>query len=149
MTPYRLGDAFANGPLTTEVTKYAVAVPYDSAGPFTHAVSAHIHAAVVNARGEAYAWGCGSNDGRAGVQRFLQGPGGRPDLMKCYMMGPHRIGVADEEWWAHGPSLKGVRVLQLASGRTTMACIGVPVDACSSTCTTMDPTPTAAASAVT
>ena len=54
--------------------------------------------------------------------------GGRPpraDSMKCYMMGPHRVGTARPAYWPHGPSLDGVRVLAVASGRNHMACIGV------------------------
>merc|ERR1719471_2734021 len=76
--------------------------------------------------GRAWAWGCGSNDGRCGVERFLNMKGeGRPpevDLMKCYMMGPHRIGLARPAYWKH-PSLRDLRVLMLASGRNHMAAI--------------------------
>ena len=37
------------------------------------------------------------------------------DAMKCYMMGPHRVGVAREAYWPHGPSLEwGERRLLLA-----------------------------------
>lgn len=71
-----------------------------------------------------------ANDGRCGVERFLNMAGeGRPprvDSMKCYMMGPHRVGVARPVYWPHGPSLMHMRVLQVASGRNHMACIAVP-----------------------
>ena len=83
--------------------------------------------------GRLWAWGCGSNDGRCGVERFLNMRGERAlakgacvDRMKCYMMGPHRVGIVRRAFWKHGPSLDGVRVLQVASGRNHMACIGVP-----------------------
>ena len=55
---------------------------------------------------------------------------GRPprvDAMKCYMMNPHRVGLARPVYWQAGPSLRGVRVLQLATGRNHMAAIGVPM----------------------
>ena len=46
--------------------------------------------------------------------------------MKCYMMGPHRVGIARPAYWPHGgPSLDGVRVVAVASGRNHMVCIGV------------------------
>ena len=48
------------------------------------------------------------------------------DEMKCYLMGPHRVGVARAAYWPHGESLARARVVQLASGRNHMACIGVP-----------------------
>ncbi|CAE7243138.1 unnamed protein product, partial [Symbiodinium necroappetens] len=89
----------------------------------------HGREAVVCADGKAWAWGCGSNDGRCGVERFLNKKGeGKPpevDMMKCYMMGPHRIGVARPLYWKH-PSLQGMRVLMLATGRNHMAGIAVP-----------------------
>ena len=58
----------------------------------------------------------------------MHGDGKPPavDEMKCYMMGPHRVGVARAAYWPFGPSLARVRVTQLASGRNHMACIGVP-----------------------
>jgi hypothetical protein len=31
----------------------------------------------------------------------------RVDAMKCYMMGPHRVGCARAVYWPHGPSLDG------------------------------------------
>ncbi len=127
-SPYRVGSRFANGKLTTRPrSEFAIPPPYDRAGPWVAAVSAHIHAAAINVRGEAWAWGCGSNDGRCGVQRFLNGPGGRVDTMKCYMMGPHRVGVATSKWWK-GKSLRDKRVLQIATGRNTMAAIAVPLE---------------------
>ena len=104
--------------------------PYDVVKPFVGCVSAHIHSAVVDAEGRAWAWGCGSNDGRAGVERFLNMAGeGKPpkvDAMKCYMMNPHRIGLARRKYWGGGESLREMRVLQLATGRNHMACIAVP-----------------------
>ena len=42
------------------------------------------------------------------------------------MMGPHRVGIARAAYWPHGPSLDGVRVTAIASGRNHMAAIGVP-----------------------
>ena len=93
------------------------------------AISAHIHCVAVNARGEAWSWGCGSNDGRCGVERFLNMKGdGKPptvDTMKCYMMGPHRVGLARPAYWKFGPSLDGMRVLKIASSRNHMAAIAV------------------------
>lgn len=104
--------------------------PYDVVKPFVQCVSAHIHSAVVDAEGRAWAWGCGSNDGRAGVERFLNMAGeGKPpkvDGLKCYMMNPHRVGVARPKYWGGGPSLMGMRVIQLATGRNHMACIAIP-----------------------
>uniref|UniRef100_A0A7S2TP01 Uncharacterized protein n=1 Tax=Lotharella oceanica TaxID=641309 RepID=A0A7S2TP01_9EUKA len=127
LRPYRVGGKLANGKLTKPPkSEFAILPPYDQCGPFEDAVSAHIHAAVINRKGEAYAWGCGSNDGRCGVQRYLNGPSGKVDLMKCYMMGPHRIGIATKKWWPYGDGLAGMQVLQLATGRNTMACIAKP-----------------------
>jgi hypothetical protein len=45
--------------------------------------------------------------------------------MKCYMMGPHRVGIARSTYWPHGPSLDGVRVTAIATGRNHMAAIGL------------------------
>ena len=68
------------------------------------------------------ALGCGS-------RRFLNMAGeGKPpkvDAMKCYMMGPHRIGVARPLYWPHD-SLDGREVLQIATGRNHMAAIVAP-----------------------
>lgn len=54
---------------------------------------------------------------------------GRPaavDTMKCYMMGPHRVGVARPKYWKFGTSLRGMRVLKLAASRNHMAAIVAP-----------------------
>ncbi|GAB5366252.1 hypothetical protein AAMO2058_001128500 [Amorphochlora amoebiformis] len=126
LKPYKVGGRLRNGKLTTKPkSAFACLPPYDRCGPFVEATSAHIHNCVVNDKGEAWSWGCGSNDGRAGVQRFLNGPQGKTDLMKCYMMGPHRVGVAEKKWWPYGKSLSGKRVLKIASGRNTMCCVAV------------------------
>lgn len=73
------------------------------------------------------AWGCGSNDGRCGVERFINMHGNNKPLtidhMKCYMMNPHRVGVCDKMYWEK-ESLENVHVLQVATGRNHMACIG-------------------------
>ena len=99
-------------------------------GPLVAIASGHIHAASLGADGRMWAWGCGSNDGRCGVERFLNMAGeGRPariDSMKCYMMGPHRVGVARPAYWPHGTALDGVKVIAIATGRNHMACIGLP-----------------------
>ena len=139
LAPFRVGSAARNGAANPPLSPFAAWPPRDYAAPggapFAAAraggtvVSAHIHAAALDARGAVWAWGCGSNDGRCGVERFLNMAGdGKPprvDEMKCYMMGPHRVGIARAAYWPHGPSLAGVRVLQIASGRNHMACIGV------------------------
>ncbi|CAK9037899.1 unnamed protein product, partial [Durusdinium trenchii] len=126
--PYRVGGPLRNaadGPLSP----LGLAPPYDAVGPAVAAVSAHIHCAVLCADGKAWAWGCGSNDGRCGVERFLNKKGeGKPpevDMMKCYMMGPHRIGLARPLYWKH-PSLQGQQVLMLSTGRNHMAAIAIP-----------------------
>ncbi|CAL1127972.1 unnamed protein product [Cladocopium goreaui] len=93
--PYRLGGPLRNAS-EPPMSPLGLPPPYDAIGPAIQAVSAHIHCAVLCADGKAWAWGCGSNDGRCGVERFLNKKGeGKPpevDMMKCYMMGPHRIG---------------------------------------------------------
>eukprot|EP00928_Gymnodinium_smaydae_P019926 TRINITY_DN1767_c0_g5_i2.p1 TRINITY_DN1767_c0_g5~~TRINITY_DN1767_c0_g5_i2.p1 ORF type:complete len:354 (-),score=29.86 TRINITY_DN1767_c0_g5_i2:117-1178(-) len=129
LRPYRVGGPLRNGVENPPMSPLAVwPPPYDSICPVVSAVSAHIHAAVVCADGKAWAWGCGSNDGRCGVERFLNMKGdGKPpevDMMKCYMMGPHRIGLARPAYWKHR-SLQGMRVLMLATGRNHMAGIAV------------------------
>jgi len=129
LRPYRVGGRLRNDTKSPPLSKFAVwPPPYDSIGPVTMAVSAHIHAACLGHDGRAWAWGCGSNDGRCGVERFLNMKGeGKPpavDLMKCYMMGPHRIGVARPPYWEHA-SLNGLSVQFLASGRNHMAAIAV------------------------
>lgn len=133
LRPYKLGGPLRNGTQVGPLSPFAVwPPPYDSIGPVVSLVSAHIHVAVVDAAGRAWAWGCGSNDGRCGVERFLNMAGeGKPpvvDAMKCYMMGPHRIGMARPQYWKH-VSLEGQRVLLLASGRNHMAAVAVPQEA--------------------
>jgi len=130
LVPYKIGGKVRNTSKDPPISPYAVwPPPYDAIGPQVDIVSGHIHAGSVGADGRAWAWGCGSNDGRCGVERFLNMKGeGRPpevDLMKCYMMGPHRVGFARKTYWPH-PSLRGHRVTQLATGRNHMACIAYP-----------------------
>jgi len=64
------------------------------------------------------------------VERFINMKGdGAPqavDEMKCYMMGPHRVGIAKSSHWRFGRSLLGCEVFMLASGRNHMACIAGP-----------------------
>ena len=88
-----------------------------------------IHCGLITAAGEAWAWGCGSNDGRCGVERFLNMSGdGRPpkvDEMKYYMMQPHRVGIARPEYWKYGKGLRDTNVVQLASSRNHMVAIGL------------------------
>mmetsp|Transcript_18180 Transcript_18180/g.27288 ORF Transcript_18180/g.27288 Transcript_18180/m.27288 type:complete len:523 (-) Transcript_18180:140-1708(-) len=129
LTPYRVGGRLANGKLTRPPTSpFAIRPPYSSIAPAIFATNAHIHSTVLNGRGELWAWGCGSNDGRCGVERFLDGPGHKVDKMKCYMMGPHRVGVSREEFWKHPKGqvqFDKMNVLSVATGRNTMACIAV------------------------
>lgn len=132
LKPYRVGGKIRNGTDNPPLSPFAVwPPPYDSTGPVAMAVSAHIHGAYVGTDGRAWAWGCGSNDGRCGVERFLNRNGeGKPpevDSMKCYMMGPHRVGFARPLYWKH-PSLQGQLVSMLATGRNHMACIANPKD---------------------
>jgi alpha-tubulin suppressor-like RCC1 family protein len=129
--PYRIGSPPRNPCTAAPLSPYACWPPQRYAaelGRVNSVVSAHIHAACCGEDGRLWAWGCGSNDGRCGVERFLNMSGeGKPprvDGMKCYMMGPHRVGCARAVYWPHGPSLDGVRVLAVASGRNHMACIG-------------------------
>lgn len=104
--------------------------------------SYHISALCIGRDGRLWAWGCGSNEGRCGVERFLSSNGRqfKPSKMKCYMHTPHQVGVCHDfafnglkdEWPAmkgNGP-LDGVRVLRIAASRNHGACIGV-VHACS------------------
>lgn len=125
---YRLGGPLRNAS-EPPMSPLGLPPPYDAIGPAIQAVSAHIHCAVLCADGKAWAWGCGSNDGRCGVERFLNKKGeGKPpevDMMKCYMMGPHRIGVARPLYWKQ-PSLQGQQVLMLSTGRNHMAAIALP-----------------------
>lgn len=129
LTPYKVGGVLRNGSASPPLSPLCIwPPPYSTIGPVLSVVSGHIHAACVCADGRAWAWGCGSNDGRCGVERFLNMHGdGKPpavDEMKCYMMGPHRIGVARPIYWKH-KSLQGYRVLSIATGRNHMAGIAV------------------------
>ena len=141
--PYLVG-----GPLRDQVKLQNSLVPhepmspfacwpsYDTCGPFVHVVASHDHCVVVNAQGELWGWGNGT-DGRVGVERFLNMSGERKngkngaskppvmDRCKCIMMGPHRVGLARKEYWPGGASLQRYRVLEVASGRNHMACIAV------------------------
>ena len=58
----------------------------------------------------------------------MKGEGHEPavDIMKCYMMGPHRVGIARPLYWPFGPSLDGVHITAIATGRNHMAAIGEP-----------------------
>jgi hypothetical protein len=111
---YRIGSAPRNTCKVPPLSPYACWPPQTYAvepGRIASVVSAHIHAAACGEDGRLWAWGCGSNDGRCGVERFLNMAGeGKPprvDSMKCYMMGPHRVGCARQPYWPHGPSLDG------------------------------------------
>ncbi len=130
LSPYRLGSGVRNGTACCPLSPLSVwPPPYDCVGPIRAVVSGHIHSAMVGSDGRAWAWGCGSNDGRCGVERFLNMKGeGRPaavDAMKCYMMNPHRIGAARPLYWPHGGGLDGWEVQALATGRNHMACVAV------------------------
>jgi hypothetical protein len=117
---YRIGSPPKNSCRVPPLSPYACWPPQNYAvepGRMVSVVSAHIHAAACGEDGRLWAWGCGSNDGRCGVERFLNMAGeGKPpriDAMKCYMMGPHRVGCARAAYWPHGPSLDGERTLAL------------------------------------
>lgn len=130
VVPYRVGGPIRNNTQDPPLSPLAIwPPPYDAIGPQSFVVSAHIHAASVGCDGRAWAWGCGSNDGRCGVERFLNMKGDNHppevDIMKCYLMGPHRIGVAREQYWKE-PSLRHFKVLQMATGRNHMAAIAAP-----------------------
>ena len=114
--PYRVGDEVSNERVRGHVD-------YDHKGPFIFTVSAHIHGGVVAEDGSAYAWGCGSNDGRCGVVKFLTGLHGGIDRMKCYLMGLERVGIDEGETWKENEGLQGKEVMRCASGRNTMAWI--------------------------
>ena len=133
LLPYNVGkDALRNaGKKGKPISPFAAwPPPYDEAmgHKVVHAVSAHIHCALLTENGDAWAWGCGSNDGRCGVERFLNKNGeGKPpavDAMKCYMMQPHRIGHARPPYWKHGGGLTHARIRLLATGRNHMAAVG-------------------------
>ena len=136
LVPYCVGGApprNASAPPADPISPYACWPPEryaEEPGPLVAIASAHIHAATLGADGRLWTWGCGSNDGRCGVERFLNMAGeGRPprtDAMKCYMMGPHRTGIARPLYWPHGRSLEEVKVTAVATGRNHMACIGIP-----------------------
>jgi hypothetical protein len=111
---FRIGSAPRNACSVPPLSPYACWPPHNYAavpGRIHSVVSAHIHAAALGEDGRLWSWGCGSNDGRCGVERFLNMAGeGKPirvDAMKCYMMGPHRVGCARAVYWPHGPSLDG------------------------------------------
>jgi hypothetical protein len=111
---YRIGSTPKNTCKVPPLSLYACWPHQNYAlepGRITSVASAHIHAAACGEDGRLWAWGCGSNDGRCGVERFLNMAGeGKPpriDAMKCYMMGPHRVGCARAAYWPHGPSLDG------------------------------------------
>lgn len=74
LLPYRVGSKIRNGTKFPPLSRWSVwPPPYTSIGRVIFTVSAHIHAAAITSDGRAYAWGCGSNDGRCGVERFLNG----------------------------------------------------------------------------
>jgi alpha-tubulin suppressor-like RCC1 family protein len=133
LLPYKVGyDKIRNSKSKRPLSVFAAwPPPYAKAmgAAVCSIVSAHIHCGLITSKGEAWAWGCGSNDGRCGVERFLNMSGdGRPpkvDEMKCYMMQPHRVGFARKEYWKYGNGLQNVNILQLASGRNHMAAIGL------------------------
>eukprot|EP00039_Didymoeca_costata_P020157 m.340268 g.340268 ORF g.340268 m.340268 type:complete len:448 (-) comp19218_c0_seq1:55-1398(-) len=125
LIPYRVGDKVRN-----ELERGHE--PYDKFGPFTFCISAHIHAAAIGSSERdgkvGYAWGCGSNDGRCGVIRFLIGCNGGLDKMKCYLMAPNRVGIDNttERVWKPNAGLEGMEVVRCASGRNTMGWICRP-----------------------
>ena len=129
LLPYEVGGDPVRNAQVPPFNPHAMPHPYNSAGLYKAAASGHIHSGAVTAKGEAYAWGCGSNDGRCGVERFLNMSGeGKPprvDAMKCYMMAPHRVGVAREAYWPHRGSLpaEGGEVVFFAVGRNTSGII--------------------------
>eukprot|EP00041_Stephanoeca_diplocostata_P021702 m.509433 g.509433 ORF g.509433 m.509433 type:complete len:319 (+) comp21889_c0_seq4:1576-2532(+) len=132
LEPYRVGSGARNDadhpPLSPAPLSVWPPEHYGSVGPFRWVVSGHIHAAACSLDGTAWAWGCGSNDGRAGVERFLNARGdAHPpsvDAMKCYMMNPHRIGVARRKYWEHDTTaFSNGKVVRLATGRNHMAAI--------------------------
>ena len=133
LLPYKVGhDKIRNSKSKPPISPFAAwPPPYTAAlgSPVCSVVSAHIHCGLITAAGEAWAWGCGSNDGRCGVERFLNMSGdGRPpkvDEMKCYMMQPHRVGIARPEYWKYGKGLRDTNVVQLASSRNHMVAIGL------------------------
>lgn len=135
LTPYCVGSTLprnATMPAADPISPFACWPPQRYSlepGPLVAVASGHIHASALGADGRLWAWGCGSNDGRCGVERFLNMAGeGKPphvDSMKCYMMGPHRVGIARSTYWPHSPSLDGVRVTAIATGRNHMAAIGL------------------------
>jgi alpha-tubulin suppressor-like RCC1 family protein len=139
LLPYFVGkDKIRNGKKRPPMSPFAAwPPPYDESmeAPVVHVVSGHIHCAAVTSNGTAWAWGCGSNDGRCGVERFLNASGDgerkppKVDTMKCYMMQPHKVGWVRKKYWRFGgatPGLENARVLQLATGRNHMAAIALP-----------------------
>ncbi len=121
------------------LSPFAVWPDYASCGPFTGCASGHDHCLALNGNGELWAWGNGA-DGRCGVERFLNGAGERrngktgaqkpprADKGACFLMGPHRVGVARPAYWPGGESLMAVettRVVMVCAGRNHSACIVV------------------------
>ena len=135
LTPFAVGRDGARNRQHAEaaaISPFACWPPAEygtTVGKVREVVCGHIHSSALADDGRLWAWGCGSNDGRCGVERFLNRAGeNRPpevDTLKCYMMGPHRVGCARPRYWPHGPSLDGVRVIAVATGRNHMAAIGV------------------------
>jgi hypothetical protein len=119
LLPYRVGGKIRNRKRGGHVN-YAVAC-----GPFKFAVSAHIHGCAIGKGRRGYSWGCGSNDGRCGVTKFLTGCNGGIDKMKCYLMAPTLVGIDDDRKraWRENDGLKGKTVTRIASGRNTVGWI--------------------------
>ena len=102
-------------PMPQPMSPFASWPKYDQCGPFVAASSSHDHCVALNERGELWAWGNGA-DGRAGVERYLNRSGeekngktgkDKPpgvDRVKCFLMGPHRVGVARKSYWPGGNS---------------------------------------------
>ena len=118
-----------HGIVSTNVSIRGLATSYNSVGPFVHAISSHSHCTALNEEGELYSWGCGS-EGKAGVERFLNMKGERKpsavDWTKCFLMGPHRVGLARKKYWDGGSALQGLSVVALAGSKNHMACIATP-----------------------
>ena len=124
-------------PVPQPMSPYASWPNYATCGPFVSCCSSHDHCVALNNRGELWAWGNGA-DGRAGVERYLNRSGEakngktgkeKPpgvDWNKCFLMGPHRVGVARESYWPGGDSLRYMRVQMVSAGRNHMACIALP-----------------------
>ena len=129
LLPYKVGhDKIRNSKSKPPISPFAAwPPPYTAAlgSPVCSVVSAHIHCGLITAAGEAWAWGRGSNDGKMWSRTILEhvhGDGRPPkvDEMKCYMMQPHRVGIARPEYWKYGKGLRDTNVVQLASSRNHM-----------------------------